>query len=610
MSISNAVKSVFGEIDFDPIGLKEKYLSERDKRQRKDGTSQYIQVNAEFSRYVDDPYVEPGFTREPLTDEVEVVIIGGGFGGMLAAARLRESGFEDIRIIDKAGDFGGTWYWNRYPGAQCDVESYIYFPLLEETGYIPTQKYSYSSEIFEHSRRIAKHLDLYDNACLQTSVTGMVWHEEEQRWVIETDRDDRIKAQYVIMANGPLNRPKLPGIPGLEEFEGHTFHTSRWDYDYTGGDSNGNLNNLKDKRVGIIGTGATGVQCIPHLGKSAKELFVFQRTPSSIDIRNNSHTDPDWAEELAPGWQKRRMDNFNMLVSGVDQEKDFVGDGWTEIFRDVSVRVAKEASKKLGRRLTEQERDQLIELADFRKMNGIRKRADEIINDPATAEELKPWFRQFCKRPCFHDEYLETYNLPGVQLVDTKGLGVERVEANSVIVDGKSYEVDCLVFATGFEVGTAYTQRAGYDVIGREGVRLSEHWKDGILTHQGLQSNGFPNCFFMGVTQTAITLNIPHMLNEQAVHLAYILSNVRDSKGSVVEATTQGVQEYQAEMQKYSTVNDKYFAECTPGYYNGEGEKDGRNGLYANVYGAGPIQFFDMLTKWRDQGEMEGLDIR
>ena len=424
-------------LGFDPDALREKYRAERDKRLRADGNQQYQEIAGAFARYLDDPYVEPGFTRARLTDEVDVVVIGGGFGGMLAGARLRQAGVKEIRIIEKGGDFGGTWYWNRYPGAACDVESYIYLPLLEEIGYVPVEKYSRAPEILRHSRAIGEHFDLYANACFQTEVTAMRWDEAQSRWIVSTNRGDAMRARFVIMANGPLHRPKLPGIPGVETFRGHSFHTSRWDYAYTGGDSSGGLTGLAGKRVGIIGTGATAVQCVPHLAAAAKQLFVFQRTPSSIDVRANRPTDPAWAASLEPGWQQRRMDNFNVLVSGGFQEEDLVNDGWTDIIRNLLILARKpENAGGVG------DGAAILELADFQKMEQIRARVESIVGDPAVAEALKPYYRQFCKRPCFHDEYLDAFNRPNTTLVDTGGRGVERITEHAVWANGQAYEID------------------------------------------------------------------------------------------------------------------------------------------------------------------------
>src|SRR5215468_9108694 len=515
------IAALVGDIDFDPDSLKTKYLSERDKRLRTDGISQYIEVKAEFSHYVDDPYVEPGFTRDPVFDDVEFTIIGGGFGGLMMGAKLRDAGFKRIRVVEAAGDFGGTWYWNRYPGAMCDVESYCYLPLLEELNYIPKHKYSFAPEILEHSKRIARAYDLYNDALMQTLVTELRWDEKASRCIISTSRGDRFTTQFVAMANGPLSRPKLPGIPGIDGFKGYTFHTSRWDYRYTGGDSSGNLTKLKDKVVGIVGTGATAVQCVPHLGEWSKELYVFQRTPSSIDVRNNCETDPDWAASLEPGWQRRRQDNFNTLVSGGDADVDLVMDGWTDIFRLLTGTAAKEASRKLGRRLTGAERAELMEIHDYRKMNTIRARVDSIVKDRKTAASLKPWYRQFCKRPCFHDEYLQTFNRPNVTLVDTRGKGVERATEKGVVVDGREYPLDCPILATGFEVGTDYSHRSGYGIVGRDGKTLTQKWADGVRTFHGLHIRGFPNCFMMSVAQSGFTANFPYVIDLQAKHVAY-----------------------------------------------------------------------------------------
>ena len=604
------------ELGFDPAEIKARYLAERDKRLREDGNEQYVEVTAEFSRYIDDPWVDPGFTREPIHTDVDFTIIGGGFGGLLMGARLREAGWESIRLIEKAGDVGGTWYWNRYPGAACDVESYVYLPLLEEMGNVMTStKYPFAPEILEHSRRIARHFGLYDDALFQTGITELRWDEAAERWIVRTDRGDEFRTRFVAMANGPLNRPKLPGIPGINEFGGYTFHTSRWDYHYTGGDSTGNLVNLQDKVVGIIGTGATAVQCIPHLGEWSKHLYVFQRTPSSVDVRGNVPTDPEWVASLKPGWQYERMKNFNDCVEGADVEADLVQDGWTKIFRNLTGKVAKQASQKLGRRLTPAERGQLMELADYMQMNSVRDRVDEVVKDPAVADKLKPWYRQFCKRPCFHDEYLQTFNRPNVTLVDTDGKGVKRLTTDGVVVEGPDgedveYKVDCLVFATGFEVGTTYTRRAGYDVVGRNGMTISEKWSEGLRTLHGLQTNGFPNCFFLGFTQTAVTVSVPMALNEQAKHVTYMVEQMKAKGATTIEATVEAEEGWVNEIRRAQSIGTRFYRECTPGYYNNEGKLGNPLGLFAGTYVDGPIKFFRMLDQWRSTGELEGVTLR
>jgi len=592
-------------LGFDPAALKAKYISERDKRLRQDGNNQYVEMKGEFAHYLEDPYVAPGFARAPLTDEVEVVVIGGGFGGLLAGARLREAGVTDIRLIEKGGDFGGTWYWNRYPGAACDIESYIYLPLLEEIGYMPVEKYSRAPEILAHSRAIGEHFDLYKNACFQTEVTELRWDEAARRWTIKTNRGDAMKARFVVMANGPLHRPKLPGIPGVESFKRHSFHTSRWDYDYTGGDSNGGLDKLKDKVVGVIGTGATAVQCVPHLAAGAKQLYVFQRTPSSIDVRANRPTDPDWAASLEPGWQQNRMDNFNALVSGVPAGEDLVNDGWTDIIGNLLVLMRKgQGSGSSAEALAD-----TIQLADFQKMEQVRARVDSVVADKATAEALKPWYNQFCKRPCFHDEYLDAFNRPNVMLVDTGGQGVERITETGIVANGREYEVDCLIYATGFEVGTSYTRRSGYEVYGRGGHSLTDRWKDGVSTFQGFLSRGFPNCFIVSNSQSGFTANFPHMLNEQSKHIAYLISACAERQAKTIEPTAEAEAAWVQTIIDSAIMRQKFQEECTPGYYNNEGQPSAlaaRNGFY----GKGSIAFVQLIEAWRTAGTLEGLELR
>lgn len=594
----------FDDLDFDPVALREKYRLEREKRLREDGNEQYIEVKDDFSRYLDDPYVAP-IKRDPVSDEVDVLVIGGGFGGLLAGARLKEAGIKDVRIVEKGGDFGGTWYWNRYPGAQCDIEAYVYLPLLEELNYVPKEKYSHAPEILAHSSAIGKHYDLYEKALFQTQVTNMQWDEDTARWTVETNKGDKVRARFVAMANGPLDRPKLPGIPGIDTYNGHTFHTSRWDYDYTGGSPEGGLTKLKDKRVAIIGTGATSVQCVPHVGEMAKQLYVFQRTPSGVDVRGNSPTDEKWAASLKPGWQKERMENFNALVSGVPQAEDLVNDGWTDLIGKMLEMFRKgEAGDGTGRSLPE-----IVELANFEKMNEIRARAEELVNDPNTAEELKPYYAMFCKRPCFHDDYLPTFNRPSVELIDTNGQGVDRITEKGVVVDGKEYEVDCIIFGTGFEVGTDYTRRAGYDIVGKQGQKLSDKWQDGMKTFHGMQSNGFPNCFLMSAQQGGFSANYPHLLNEVAVHLAHIVSHMKTNDLTKVEASesaevawVEGIISGEGPAMQIGGEG------CTPGYYNNEGKPNPKL-RYGAFYSGGSIAFWDLLEKWREAGDFDGLEF-
>ncbi len=591
------------ELGFDPGALREQYAAERAKRLRTDANNQYQEITGQYEHYNVDPYVEPGFTRPALHEELDVVIVGGGFGGQLAAVRLQEAGITNFRIIEKAGDFGGTWYWNRYPGAQCDIEGYLYLPLLEEIGYIPKERYSFAPEIFAHAQRVGKHFNLYEKACFQTKVKEARWDEEAGRWTVTTDRGDAFKTRFMIMSSGPLNKPKLPGIPGVGNFKGHTFHTSRWDYDYTGGDTTGGLHKLHDKRVGIIGTGATAIQCIPHLGEHAQQLYVFQRTPSSVDERNNTPTNPEWAKTLKPGWQAYRNRNFTALLDGVQLEGDEVGDKWTSPLKKLGELLNSRSSDLSGK-----EKALLAEIADFQKMNEIRDRVSTTVRDSQTAQGLKPWFGQWCKRPTFNDEYLPTFNRPNVQLMDTNGKGVDRVTEHGVVVDGVEYEVDCLIFATGFEVGTAYTRRAEFGMYGRNGEPLADAWAEGMRTFHGFLSCGFPNCFHMGLTQTGLTANFTYMLDNQAQHVAQLITQVNSRKAKSIEPTP----EAEAEWVKLVTgpnMMTNYQNVCTPGYYNGEGTNEGQGFLQA-IYPHGALAFYDMLAEWRKQGDFEGLIVK
>ena len=597
-------KSEIADLGFDPDALREKYRGERDKRLRPDGADQYIALTGRFAHYNDDdPYVAPGYTRAPINDDKDVIVIGGGFSGLLAGARLHEAGVKDVRIIEAGGDFGGTWYWNRYPGAQCDIESYCYLPLLEELGYIPKEKYSYVTEIFEHSRRIGRAYGLYDITLFQTRVTSIDWDEKAKRWIVSSNHGDRMRAKFIVMALGTATRPKLPGIPGIEEFKGQTFHTSRWNYDYTGGDTNGELTKLTDKRVAIIGTGATAIQCVPALGKWSKQLYVFQRTPSSVDLRGNKPTDHEWANSLQPGWQRARRENFAGILTGQPYTEDLVNDGWTSIFRTVM------AVPKSDTPLTPKEIGKIMEVADFQKMNEIRRRVDDTVTkDKQTAEALKPWYRQFCKRPTFNDEYLPTFNRPNVELVDVSDAkGVERITNKGVVANGKEYEVDCIIFSTGFEITADFKRRLGIEINGENGTSLFEHFKKGIRTLHGFSTRGFPNWFYIGISQNALSVNMTAMFDDQAKHIAYIIQQTQQRQKATVQPTEEAQDDWVKLIQSVQINNRAFLDACTPGYYNNEGNAG--TGLAGGTYTPGINAFNALLEDWRKQGDMKGMEL-
>ena len=610
MSERERLHNLFPDLDFDPEELRARYRAERDKRIREDGEAQYVEAASEFAHYADDdPYADPDFDRDPLQLELDVVIVGAGFSGLMTAARLKERGITNFRIIESGGDFGGTWYWNRYPGAQCDIESYCYLPLLEETGIMPKEKYSYAPEIFEHTQRIGEFFGLYDNAIFQTRVTELKWREDENRWQVSTHRNDDIKSQFVIQATGPANRPKLPGIPGIRTFKGHTFHTSRWDYDYTGGDHNGNLHKLSDKRVAVIGTGATAIQAVPFLGEHAQALYVFQRTPSSVDLRGNKPTDEAWYRNLEPGWQRARRENFAAVLFGQNFNEDLVADGWTDIARRIGISLMNRNSD--AGNLDMEEIMLRSEIADFQKMNEIRGRVDDTVNKEDAAEALKPWYRQFCKRPTFNDEYLETFNRDNVHLIDvSESKGVERITENAVVANGVAYDVDCIIYATGFEITTSAQRRVDFDTIGRNGQSLYDHWGDGFRTLHGLSSHGFPNWFTIGINQNGLSPNMTAMFDDQAVHVAYIIGAVKQRGLQVAEVTADAEAAWVAQIVELAGTGATAFLEqCTPGYYNREGTTGSGASMQNSPYAPGINAFNALLKQWRDRDDLEGMQL-
>lgn len=596
--------SAGSNLESDLNGLRSKYLAERDKRLRPDGNAQYVAVEDAFADYATDPHVPAGFSRDPISEDVEIALIGGGHAGLLGAHALRQAGIDDFRIIEKAGDFGGTWYWNRYPNCRCDVESYIYLPLVEQYGEMPSEKYIRSSEILAHAQRVARELDLYPHTLFQTGVTDIRWDEDLARWVISTDRGDKIRARFVTLGSGPLNRPKLPGIPGIETFKGKAFHTSRWDYAYTGGDETGNLTGLKDKRVAIIGTGATAVQAITALAESAGQLYVVQRTPAAVEERNNRPTDPVWWEEWRqPGWWERRARNFDAFSVGEPQQEDLVADGWTTSWAKFV--DAAQASGEQGA----ENPVSISQQVDYEKMGGIRTRVDRIVKDPKTAESLKPYYNWFCKRPLFHDGYYEVFNRPNVTLVDTQGKSLDRITENTIEFEGQSFEVDCIIYASGFEAAAPSNRSGGFSLTGKDGMTIEDYWKDGMRTLHGMFVHGFPNLGIIhGIKQAATTWNGTYILTKHTQHFVDLVRRCRDQGVKTFEATVAAEDAWLDELAEKATADLQFLEDCTPGYINNEGQDLG-TAIYSSTYGPGVFEYLRVLDRWRDEDLAKDLDL-
>jgi cyclohexanone monooxygenase len=597
--------------DIDIDALREKYLYERDKRLRPEGSTQYLELKGEFAEFSEvDPHT-PVTPREPISEDIEVAVLGGGIAGLLAASYLKKAGVDDVRVIEMGGDFGGVWYWNRFPGIQCDNDAYCYIPMLEELDFMPSKRFSDGAEIFEHCRRIAKHFGLYDGAIFHTQVRTVRWDESIKRWGLSTNRGDDIRARFVVMTQGSFNRPKLPGIPGIKDFKGHVFHSARWDYDYTGGDASGGLHKLHDKRVALVGTGATGVQLVPYLGRDAQHLYVFQRTPSSVDERGNAPTDPQWASSLQPGWQEERKRNFHTwspfgpgVVFG---QPDLVCDFWTELGRNLTARIAaNEDPASLGIEQIMAIREE----EDYKVMERLRRRVEAIVDDPETAEALKPYYRFMCKRPCSNDEYLPTFNRPNVTLVDVSECkGVERLTEKGIVANGVEYEVDCVIFASGFEISTEISRRYAMEAVqGRDGVSLFDHWRDGYKTLHGMTTRGFPNQFHTGFIQGGVSANTTAMYEQQARHIAYLISEVQRRGATTVEPSQEGQDDWVSTVREIAIDNSAFEMSCTPGYYNKEGG-GGAEGFLGEYYSGGFYQFDDLLKDWREKGDLDGLAL-
>ena len=593
--------------DFKPGEVREKYAQERSRRINADRRSiGQLWREEPLQHYLKDPFT-PFTERAAIEEEVDVAIVGAGIAGVVTAARLRENCDLRIRLIDTAGGIGGTWYWNRYPGVMCDVESYIYMPMLEEMGAVPTRKYAFGEEIRTHIEAIAEKYDLVRDALFHTRLEESRWEEADGRWLLTTDRGDRLRARYLVMAVGILNLVKLPAIPGLDRFEGRAFHAARWDYDYTGGaPGDGHLSKLSDKVVGVIGTGATAIQCLPPLAESAKKVLVFQRTPSAVGVRGNRPTPPDFTSNLKPGWQQDRMENFTEFMAGREKERDLVGDAWT-------AHMAKVINPPREPGWSSEQIADASEALDFAVMEEHRERVAREVADPAVAERLKPYYRYLCKRPLFHDEFLAAFNNPGVTLVDCP-TGVTEITPRGIRVDEELYDVDCIVFATGFEAEvTPFPRRAGHPIVGRGGVALADKWADGARTLHGMMSRGFPNLFISPAPfqQAVISVNHTHVMVAGAEHIGETIAKLDRSGAKVADVSAESENDWVSQIEARFFDRSEFMMACTPSRLNFEGDptqQNPRNGSFGGGYG-NYRAWKRILDAWRAADGFPGLEI-
>jgi cyclohexanone monooxygenase len=590
-------------LSFDPQELKRKYSEEREKRLRSTAGRGYALAKDVRNSLTEDLWRKSAVERAPLNEEVDVLVVGGGMSGIMTATRLIQNGVTNIRLLERGGDFGGTWYWNQYPGAACDSESHIYMPFLDDTGYVPTEKYAGQPEIQAYLKDLARRSGVTPRAVFNTKAQTLTWDEDRQRWIVRTEQGDEFRARFIALCAGSFLQPKMPGIDGIETFTGHMFLNSRWDYDYTGGSPGyPQLTRLRDKRVAIIGTGCSAVQAIPHLARWAKELYVFQRTPSMVNYRGNAKTDPEWAKTLEPGWQEQRMNNFeDCLFNPLGTNQDLVADGWTAIARSMSDMAS--AKAVLGESV--EDTAELMLIADFLTMAGNWDRVDQIVSDKATAEALKAYYNVNCKRPTFHDEYLEAFNKPGVRLVHTDGRGVERIAPEGVVVGGRLYEVDCIIFATGFEVFTPTYVTGEYTVTGRDGQSLQDKWTNKFGTLHGVMTHGFPNMVLVGhMRDGGGSTNSNFPFHHQAGHVATLIRKTIECGASSFEVTQEAEDGWRRTMKEKAPPILQFLAECTPGYLNNEGHVD-ESALRLTIYGGGSIEYAELLKSWREGDGLE-----
>ncbi|MDX3660017.1 NAD(P)/FAD-dependent oxidoreductase [Streptomyces sp. ID05-26A] len=585
---------------FDPEAVRAKYLRHNKSRVTRTVDDQLSRASRPVAD--GDPFVTVRTEREPLLDEVDAIIVGGGFGGLVTAAHLRKAGVPRVRVIEAGSGFGGVWYWNRYPGAACDTEAYVYLPFIEEVGVMPSEKHPGAAEIRDYAERLADHFGLRGDACLQTRVTEARWEADAGRWVVKTDRGDEMRARFLCVSAGNLDRPTIPDVEGLDSFEGAAFHSSRWDFTFTGGDGpDGEMTELEGKRVAVVGTSASAIQFVPYLARYAREVTIFQRTPSIVRPRGNRPTDPGWYLAQPPGWQRERIENIMASVENPPGHKPerLVDDAVLSLSRLVAD-WALNPPPQVAAHVEGADPATRMLITNYALMEKIRAEMTALVDDPVTAELVMPYYNFGCSRPQVSDTYLQALNRTNVTVVDTRGRGIEQVTRRGIICGGKEFEVDCIVFGTGFDIDGGRAPAGKFPIVGRDGQVLADKWAGGVRSLHGVHVAGFPNFFTVGtITQAALSFVFTYQLDQQAQHVATMIQRCAEHRIASIEPTPEAEARWAEELTSRIAAVD---LDCPP------------NDLVTFVrsgHPGGGLMYGKVLQRWQaDNGFERDLKIR
>jgi len=496
-------------------------------------------------------------------DTVDAVIVGAGFAGMYMLHKLRQLGFTAV-VYDAAAGVGGTWYWNRYPGARCDVESinysYSFDPDLEQE-WEWSERYATQPEILRYANHVADRYDLRRDIRFSTRVTAASFDESAQRWSITTDQGDDVSAQYLVMAVGCLSTSKMPEIPGIDVFRGKWYHTGHWPHegvDFTG------------QRLGVIGTGSSAIQSIPIFAQQAAHLTVFQRTPNFSLPAKNAPLDPDEFTALKARYPEHRHEARTSAFGVPNPLPEKSALEVSDAEREATYEAGFEKGSLVGMLLSYND---LItdKAANDTAAEYVRQRIRSIVEDPEVAEALAPTDHPIgTKRPCLDTDYYATYNRPNVTLVNLRKTPLVEVTETGVRTSEREYEFDSIVFATGFDAMTG--SLVAFDIKGRDGVMLKEKWAAGPRTYLGVATAQFPNMFMItGPGSPSVLSNMMISIEQHVDWIADAMTYMREHGKQVIDPTLESEDEWTEHVTEvgnttlYPTANSWYMGSNVAG---------------------------------------------